>query len=382
LVAERYKWSGTPEESKRVCLQIVQKYPDSPWADKAKLGISRGDFVSIVTSQDYAQVQKAIDKLVADFKEHPDLPETLYWIAEKYKWSFNFTQAKQVYQLLIQKYPNCSWVALAKSGISSSDVTSAVISQNYDRPEETVDKLVSDFAGNPDLPRAILIVGEQCYRQGLAKKKEGLVDEANKHCEKAMGIWNEFIKKLPDSNMAPEMCAWLGDACTELGRYDEAIAYYKKARDSFYRFPVASRPDDTFLWHSLFMTGQSYEKLKEAGSIPADQADPAIIAAYEQLVQDFGSCPLAKDAWRRLGFLYAKNNQWSQTAGCFEAYLKLIPEVRCPPEVFYNLARAYDEMGRRDSAKRTYTMFIKSVMPNDPRRKEAKERLAKLSEAD
>jgi tetratricopeptide (TPR) repeat protein len=381
-IAQRYEWSHKFEEAKNVYQQTVNNSPGGPWAAKAGLGDARANVLSLIMSGDYVGARQALDKLAADFAGNPDLPQTLYWVAERYRWSRRFEEAKCVYQQVIQKYPDSPWADNARSGISSSDVTSAVISQNYDRPEETVDKLVSDFTGNPDLPRAILIAGEQCYRQGLAKKKDGLADEANKHYEKAMKIWNEFIKKLPDSNMAPEMCAWTGDACTELGRYDEAIVYYKNACDSYYRLASAARPDDTFLWHSLFMSGQSYQKLKESGGISESQADPLIIAAYEHLVREFGDCPLAKDTWRQLGHLHAGNNNWPQTARCLQAYLKIVPEERCPTEVFYDLGRAYDEIGDVNSAKRTYSTFIKSVMPDDPQRKEIKARLAKLSEAD
>ena len=57
-------------------------------------------------------------------------------------------------------------------------------------------------------------------------------------------------------------------------------------------------------------------------------------------------------------------------------------EQRCPADVFYDLAKAYDGMGNTDSAKSNYEKFIRSAMPNDQRRKEAKNRLTELTKTD
>jgi tetratricopeptide (TPR) repeat protein len=130
------------------------------------------------------------------------------------------------------------------------------------------------------------------------------------------------------------------------------------------------------------MIGQSYQKLADANNMPREQAEPLIIDSYERLVREFGSCAVAKDGWRELGGIYAKNSRPQDTARCYEAYLKLISEERCPADVFYNLGRAYDQIGNMDSAKKTYRKFLTSALPNDPRRQEVKTRLAAIGNAD
>jgi hypothetical protein len=62
--------------------------------------------------------------------------------------------------------------------------------------------------------------------------------------------------------------------------------------------------------------------------------------------------------------------------------LKLIPEERCPSDVFYNLGQSYDKMSNVDSAKKTYTKFLTEALPSDSRRQEVKERLAAMEDAE
>jgi len=180
-IAERYKWSNRFEDAKRVYQQIVQKHPGSSYAGKAKLGFSRADVLSLIISQNYNQAKVALDKLIADFAGNPELPETVYWVAERYKWENRFEEANRIYQQVIQKYPDSPWAGKAKFGISSAEAMSIVVSQDYDQAKEALDKLIADFAGNPDLPRAILIIGEQYYNKAFRCENEGLDVEAKEH---------------------------------------------------------------------------------------------------------------------------------------------------------------------------------------------------------
>jgi TolA-binding protein len=244
-----------------------------------------------------------------------------------------------------------------------------MVTQNHDDARAALDKMITDFNNHPDLSNAVLLAGEKYFS---SKSIDGSM-------EKAAAVFKIITDELPISAVTPEACCWMGDSLTELGKYDAAIEYYKKACDGFPQYGCAPglRSDYDYRWRSLFMTGQSYQKLKQSGAIADGQADPLIIAAYERLAQEFGSCPLAKDACKELGFLNADKGQWPQTARHLEAYLKYVSEDRCPADVFYNLTRAYDGMGNGSLAIKNCNMFLKSTLPNDSRRKEIKEILAK-----
>jgi TolA-binding protein len=284
-IAEKYKWSDRPEESSRICGMIIQKYPDTYWAGRAMLGVSRVDAMSLSTSKNYQEAQNAIDKLAVDYAENPDLPQTIYWIAEKYKWSFNFTEANRVYQQVIQKYPDSVWAENAKLGIATSDVLSLVITGEYERAQASLDKLVVDYAKHPNLPRLIMVVGEQYYKEGLAKDSNGFAAEAKPLFERAVKVWDGLLTTYPNSNVEAEICCWAGDCFYKLGRYEESLQRFLKVVDNY--------PKYDYVWHAQFMVGYNYEGLKKSGVISKEQADPMIRAAYTELLEKYPTCNAA-----------------------------------------------------------------------------------------
>lgn len=108
----------------------------------------------------YTQAQAQAQKLLADFSQNPALPQALYEIADKYRWATKYEQVNNLYQQIIQNYPNSPYVSRAKLGLERVAVLSLIISQNYDQATKDFDKLLVDFAGHPDLSETIYWVAE------------------------------------------------------------------------------------------------------------------------------------------------------------------------------------------------------------------------------
>jgi TolA-binding protein len=380
-VIRHCEWTSKLDEAKRLYQMMKQNYPDNIHAKQSQIGIARCETMALVMSQDYTKAKEALDKMAIDFSAHPDLPESLYMVAERFEWQWQFEKEKYVYQKIIQNHPASAFSSKAQIGIARADILSFIALQYYEQFDKSLDKLFVSFKDNPELPQTAIIIGERFYRDGLSKRRRNSANEAKDSYERAIKVWDRVIRELPDSNLIPSACCWMGDAYSELGRYKEAIEYYKKSSDDYPQFSKITGIDNVYRWRSVFMTGQSLQKLKESGDMNSAEADPSIIEAYERLVCDSASCPRAKDAWRELGYLYAQNNSWQDTTRCFEAYLRQISEERCPPEVFYELATAYDQSGDFDSAKKNYKLFIASALPDEPHRNEARIRLAELTKA-
>jgi TolA-binding protein len=152
---EKYEYARRFEEAKHVYQKIIQKFPNSSYANRARLGVIREDVMFFIASQNYDGAKQTLDKMVANFAGHKDLPDTLYWIAERYEWEYRFEDANRIYQQVIQRYPDSSWAAKAKLGISRAQVMSLINSQNYDLAGEALNKLSTDFTGNQDLPQTL-----------------------------------------------------------------------------------------------------------------------------------------------------------------------------------------------------------------------------------
>jgi outer membrane protein assembly factor BamD (BamD/ComL family) len=90
-IAERFRWFGASDRDKdkygraqKVYQQIIANYPDSPFADKAALGISKTKVLYFIVAQDFNAAGQALDEMVAKFPSHPNLPDELYWIGRGY----------------------------------------------------------------------------------------------------------------------------------------------------------------------------------------------------------------------------------------------------------------------------------------------------------
>ncbi|RPH69221.1 hypothetical protein EHM76_07250, partial [bacterium] len=287
-IAEQYKWLKQYKEANAVYQQITQRFPGSKWALKAAFGASKAEVLSLIKSQDYDRAQSAVDKLSSDFAGNPDLPETLYWIADSYRWSNNFAQAKNICQQVIQKDVSGVWAGNAKFVMAHSDALALLMSGDYDRAEESLNKLASDFAGNPDLARVTIIAGEQFYKEGLAKDRKGLEDEAKSLFERAVKIWDRAINTYPNSILIPEACCLAGDCYQKLGRYEESIKHFQ--------IVVNSYPQYEYAWHAQSTIGSSYQLMKGMGHISESEADSKTKAAYQKVVSKWPGCGAAEQA--------------------------------------------------------------------------------------
>jgi tetratricopeptide (TPR) repeat protein len=240
-------------------------------------------------SKDYDGAKKALDKLIADFPEHPGLPEALCWIAERYAWANRYKEAKTIHQKIIKDYPDSSFVNEAELVFSRADVLSLMMSKKYEKAESALDKLFTDFKGCPDLPKAVLSIGIQCYDQGLLDEKEGQADKAKDHFEKAAKIWDRLVSKVPDYSLAPEAACRAGDCYFKLGKHQDSIRCFQKVVDNYPQYEHA--------WHAQFTVGRCYEELRNGGELEKPTADAKINTAYKQLIEKYPDCPAAEYAY-------------------------------------------------------------------------------------
>jgi TolA-binding protein len=372
-IARKYASSQKVAESLEVYQRISRNYPQSPYAGRAG---TMDTLAALLESKKFSQAASAIDELIARSGDEPNLPGMLYRLARGLEDEARYDEAGFVYQQLVSRYPKDSLSVVAKMGIRRIPMIALLNSGRDAEAMQELDLLIADFKDHPHLPTAVILTAEGCFRKIVELRRNGQNDSntLQPYFNLTLRILDIVINRLPASDEVPNALCIAGDCCYLTGRYKESLKRFQAVINGY---PAFERT-----YYALYMAGHACEKLNESGEMPRRMSEPLITSSYERIVQEFGGCNLEKDAWRQLGFLHAGNNQWSESARCFEAYLKLIPENRCPPEVFYNLARAYDEMGNRDSAKKTYSTFIRSAMPTDPNRKAAKARLAELSKAD
>jgi TolA-binding protein len=285
-ITERYERVSRFEEAKDGYSLIAQNFPNSPMAKKARMGIATAGVMALILAKDFDKAREAIGQFTADFATSPDLPEVLYWITERYVWVDRLDEAKPVCQRIIERYPRSSFADRARLRVAIADVMALIKSQDYDQAQSAFDNVVGNFKNHQDLPLAAIIIGEKYYRN------RNIADSA----QRAKKVFQSAADTLPANPRSSEACCWAGDCCTELGQYAEALTYYKRSCDGFpqYGCSAGSRLDNGFRTRSLYMLGQSYQKMLDANNMSREEAEPLIIDSYERLVREFGIVPPQK----------------------------------------------------------------------------------------
>lgn len=280
------------EEAKQNYQRIVQNYPGNSlvdkarqnvsWADRANLGIARANVMSLIVSGNYDGAKAAIDKMIIEFAGNPTLPAALYWITERYEWADKLDEAKSVYEQIIRNHPGSPYASRAKLGIRRVDVMALMNSADGKAAEESLNKMIEDFRDNPELPRAVFIIGAKCfldakapdYSQRAIKTVERVIEELPK-TEAMTGVYEEVY-----------CCA--GDCCFDMNDNIKALSYYKKL--------AGESPEHRLSAKAQFRIGEVYQKLEESGLMATSEAQTQKRLAYEQLLLRYPNSEYADSA--------------------------------------------------------------------------------------
>jgi TolA-binding protein len=369
-IGRGYGYWERHQEEKDAYQRIIQNHPDNQYADRARIGFAKANVQSLIMSKDYDAAEKALDKLVADFHEHPDLPEALYWIAERYAWSDRYEEAKSVHQEIIKDFPDSPFAEGAELGFSKANVLSLMMSKEYNEAEIAFDELFTDFNSHSDFPRAVLAIVEQCYRQALPKQASD-PNQAKDLYGRAAKICDRFINELPEHYLVPEAWFWTGHFYLKLGESEESIRRFQKVIDDY--------PQYEYVWSSQWFISECYEQMKISGALPEPNATAQMELAYQKIIENYPACPVVGHACLKLANISFGRNQPVEAAEYLEMFLETSPDDDPRvPNALYDLGRAYEQMGEIGLAAETYGEFIKAD-PNNPLAETVKGKIEKLA---
>ncbi|MGA2092870.1 MAG: tetratricopeptide repeat protein [Sedimentisphaerales bacterium] len=117
-IAERYERAGRSDDAKRDYQRIIDLFPKNTLAKKAKLGIPRAEVTGLIVAKDFNNAGIALNQMASDFANHPDLPETLYWLAVRYNDIGRIEDANRLYQQITQNYADSQYASKAQTALS------------------------------------------------------------------------------------------------------------------------------------------------------------------------------------------------------------------------------------------------------------------------
>ena len=193
--------------------ELLINYPDSIWADDAQLGMGNCYY----SSGEYSNAIVEYQKVINDYPNSPFHAFAQYYIGHSYRNSYDFTQAVNEYGKVIENYPESEYAAPAQYYIAYSYYQHLDYNQAILEFQKVIDNYPNSTWPNS---QGRLIAPLAYYYIGYCSGKLEQYDEA-------ITAYQKVIDDYPDSTWSdgrgipPEAQFWIGDCYQSLGVKEE-----------------------------------------------------------------------------------------------------------------------------------------------------------------
>ena len=168
-IARGYQWSREYELAKNIHQQIIQLYPDSSEAERARLDAARIKALALVKAGEYTAAEAETSQLLQEFSGHSGLAVVVHRLASEYERKGKYEKAASLHQQIMQRWPDNARADRARFDFSKTTVLSLIQSGEYAAAEVKLGKFTADFGGHRLFIKAMVPIGEQYYDQGCVK---------------------------------------------------------------------------------------------------------------------------------------------------------------------------------------------------------------------
>ncbi|HOL32556.1 MAG TPA: hypothetical protein PK052_11310 [Anaerohalosphaeraceae bacterium] len=255
-----------------ICQRVAQAFPDDPRtiqvrADEVTGYLDRGD------------MDKA-ETLVQQFLSEPhtgdEVVTFLNPVANLYNLKGDYPKADALYQHVLDSADaDDGRLVIAKMGQLASRIATTdpnIIQQQFDR-------LLTDYADDPNLVKGVLPVAEVYYLKGQTDFSRGNTAAANESFDQAIALLDSILPVVSDA-------------------HDQSLACYMKGLSYWYRGDLFKSSEalldslDLFPNHphagsTCRMIADCYVKLKAEGVVDPNEADPVIEWGYKTLFDQY-----------------------------------------------------------------------------------------------
>jgi tetratricopeptide (TPR) repeat protein len=274
-IAEDYFRLQKQERASQLLQFVLDNKPKAEAAMWTQAGLA-GYYIAV---GDDPNGQATVDRLIADFNDHPELAGALFEIGEEYyvkalhqmKYEGLDAQAEDyfrkgiaVWDVITNELPE-AYPAIADAYLFSG-ICYRRLGQ-YEKAIEYYQKLVNNWAGYHWAGRTQFLIGK-CY-ENLRDAGTLAESEANELIKQA---YEAVVQKYPDCPFAADAWGKLGWLNFEKGRWTEAAACFELS--------LEKSPEDRKPVHILYALGRAYEEI--------GQLDKAI-QVYEDFINSVPS---------------------------------------------------------------------------------------------
>ncbi len=279
-IAKIYRGLEDYEKARELHQHVADNWPGS---EEAILSQREAILISIALGDD-AGIEAGTDKLLTKFSSHTDIVKVVYRVAHELNKKKD-PKAGELYQYIVSNHPDDELAVLAQAKIGNIKLWAG-----DDRTARAIfDQVLTDFAGHPILPQAVLIMADGYWERALLRERQGRYEQANTDYQKTIDQCESIVRQFTENpNISAEACYFSGASYAQMGDYQTAIEYYQMVVDNF--------PDFGLAWSAQFLIGHITKSLRNEGIIPKSEADVTIRAAYERVLQNYPDSPAAAAA--------------------------------------------------------------------------------------
>lgn len=293
-IAREFKEAERNDETVRIYQRIVQNYPSSDFAGKARMGVDKLKIWNQIKAGDVAGAQTALDKLITDYNGSDDLPHTIHGVALKFEEAGFYEQAKTWYDRVKQSWSDSPMAEKATVDFKRCDVLAMVGTSSHSSVMQKVNELMSEFSGHWHLPASVHRVGQEYYNQAMKQddlavsQGTSAIEKAREYYRNSAEILEIVINRLPTSAVMPQAYNYAGNCYRKLDEYAKATQYYEKVVNDYPKYR-----NNSSILYTLAIT---YETMKTNGLISSADADVKIRAVYQKIIDVYPDSKTAEAA--------------------------------------------------------------------------------------
>jgi len=337
-ICKEYEWARSRLEDRRtrydVCLdcyrQLADRFPASPFAEKAAHDVTRlshrARIFTLIEDGNDAQVDAAVDAMVADMNGQAGGASELYWAAIEYElYQGGQRPAKRLMQQISDECPDSDEARNCRIGVLRMDILDFIDAEDINGAERAIDAMITDFAGHPHLQENLHRIAKAYYeiadgcrtarRTTPPDQSKELEARERKYFALARNLYQKAIDHLaPVPPYTPAEYYFAGVCEKRLGNYQRAVDYFNVVVNDWPDYEHAGGAQCEIAW--------SYEAMARNGELSESQCRILREQAYKKAADEFRGTSWAAYAAKRLGDMYFDESNTQEALRYYNVFLK------------------------------------------------------------
>jgi tetratricopeptide (TPR) repeat protein len=156
--AEAYMKMEDHEQAKQLYQRVVDNWPEDYYcAPRAQAGVAKTN----IALGNLQAAQAAVDKLLADYSNSDHIEWSVHHVAHHYKLFGQYEKAKQLYQHVLDNWPEDYYAMWAQVGLAESYLSLG----NTQAAEAAIRKVLADYPYQLDIAGAVCNIAQYYHHQ-------------------------------------------------------------------------------------------------------------------------------------------------------------------------------------------------------------------------